>query len=177
METLTEGLGGLAGSAFSIRFSFGVGDFSGSGLFFFVGVSIAFAFGVTSSSSSLLFFPGDFDVLGLGVGDSSSSSFFGGVFFAFGFGVGVGVAFFDFDFRFAAFGVALGRGVSDGVGEATARISSCAFFFFSSVDWARTKTPRSAANAKIVPRKMRSRITGRERNRGECSINPEGFRG
>ena len=79
--------------------------------------------------------------------------------------------------RFAGFGVALGFGVSDGVGEATARISSRAFFFFSSAVSARTKTPRSAANPKIVPRKTRSRITGRDRNRGECAINPEGFRG
>ena len=172
----------MAGSAFSVRFSFGAGDFSASELFFFSGAAVAFAFdfGVTSSSSSPLFFVDDFVVFGFGVGDSSSSSSPVGVFFAFafGFGVGVGVAFFfDFDFRFAGFGVAVGFGVSDGLGEATARISSRAFFFFSSLVWARTKTPTSAVNAKNVPRKTRSRITGRERNRGECVINPEGFRG
>ena len=146
-------------------FGFGVGDSSSSsspaGIFF------AFCFGVTSSSSSPLFLLGDFDALGFGVGDSSSSSSPAGVFLAFGFGVGV--AFF-FDFRFAGFGFAVGSGVSDGVGDATARISSRAFFFFSSVDCARTNTPRRATTEKIVPRKTRSRITGGERNRGDCAI-------
>ena len=159
---VAAGLGVFTGSAFSIRFSFGVADFSGSEFCFFAGVAVAFVFGfgVTSSSSSPLFLPGDF------------------VDFAFGVGVGVGVAFFfDFDFRFAGFGFAVGSGVSDGVGEVTARISSRAFFFFSSLDCARTKTPSNAARAKVVPRKTRSRITGRERNRGDCAINPEGFRG
>lgn len=154
---VAEGLEVLAASAFSIRFGlgvsfsgsvffFGVGDLSASalGLFLLAGVSLALAFGlgVTSSSSSLSpdFLPGDFDAFGFGVGDVSSSS--AGVFFGFGFGVGVGVAFFFvfffvFDFRFAGFGFAIGSGVSDGVGEVTARISSRAFFFFSgSVDWA-----------------------------------------
>ena len=173
---VAEGLGVLAGSAFSIRFGLGVsfsdsafffgeGDFSGSalGLFLVAGVFVgsgvsvlfAFGFGVTFSSSSPVFLPGDF-VFGFGVGDSSSSSselFFGrGVFvgsgvsvgfaFAFGFGVGVGVAFFlVFDFRLAGFGLAVGSGVSDGVGEVIARISSRAlrasrFFFSSSVSCA-----------------------------------------
>jgi hypothetical protein len=171
---VAEGLGVLTGSAFSIRFGFGVsfsesafffgeGDFSSSalGLFFvaglFVGsgvsVAFAFGFGATSSSSSPVFLPGDF-AFGFGVGDSSSSSselFFGrGVFvgsgvsvgfvFAFGFGVGVGF-FLDFDFRLAGFGLAVDSGVSEGVGEVTARISSRAlrasrFFFSSSVSCA-----------------------------------------
>jgi hypothetical protein len=195
---VADGLGVLAGSAFSIRFAFGV-SFSGSvfffevgvlsgsdfGLFWLEGVSLVFAFGfgVTSSSWSLLFLADDF-AFGLGVGDSSSSSpegvFFGrGVFvgsgvsvgFAFGFGVGVAF-FFVFDFRFAGFGFGFGSGVSEGVGEVTARISSRAFFFFgSSVDWARTNAPRIAAKRKTVPRKTRSRITGRERNRAGCVIN------
>jgi len=178
---------------------FGLGLASSDPGFFFdealflvppVSVALAFGFGVGSSSSSPDFFPGDFVALGfgvgdwsssvapevlfgfgLGVGDSSSSSERG--FFAFGFGVGVGVGdgfFFDFDFRFAGFGFAVGSGVSDGVGDATARISSRAFFFFSSVDCARTNTPRRATTEKIVPRKTRSRITGGERNRGDCAI-------
>ena len=179
---VAAGLGVFTGSAFSIRFSFGVADFSGSEFFFFAGVAVAFVFGVgvTSSFASPLFAPGDFVVFDFGVGDLSSSSLPVGVFFAVGFGVGVGVGvafFFDFDFRFAGFGFAVGSGVSDGVGEVTARISSRAFFFFSSLDCARTKTPSNAARAKVVPRKTRSRITGRERNRGDCAINPEGFRG
>ena len=171
---VAEGLGVLAGSAFSIRFGLGVsfsdsafflgeGDFSGSalGLFLVAGVFVgsgvsvlfAFGFGVTFSSSSPVFLLGDF-VFGFGVGDSSSSElFFGrGVFvgsgvsvgfaFAFGFGVGVGVAFFlVFDFRLAGFGLAVGSGVSDGVDEVIARISSRAlrasrFFFSSSVSCA-----------------------------------------
>ena len=196
-----EGLGDLAGSVLSVRLDFGVsfsgsvffgvGDLSGSGLglFLLVGVAVAlsFGFGVSSSSSSLFFFVDAFG-LGFGVGDASSSSSPAGVFFVFGvfgsgvsvgfafalgFGVGVGVAFFFvFDFRFAGFGLAVGSGVSDGVGEVTARISSRAFFFFSwSVDWARTNAPRIAARTKTVPRKTRSRITGRERNRAGCVIN------
>jgi hypothetical protein len=179
-------VGVFAGSAFSIRFGFGLassdsGFFLAEGLFLVPGVSVAlaFGFGVDSSSSSPDFFPGDFVALGFGVGDSSSSSE-AGVFFAFGFGVGVGVGdafFFDFDFRAAGFGFAVGSGVADGVGEATARISSRAFFFFSSLDCARTNTAASATKAKVVPKKARSRITGRERNRGDCAINPEGFRG
>ena len=172
LGVLAAGLGVFAGSVFF----FGVGDCSASvfGLFFFAGVSLALAFGigVTSSSSSPDFLPGDFDAFGFGVGDVSSSS--AGVFFGFGFGfaVGVGVAFFFvFDFRFAGFGLAVGSGVSDGVGEVTARISSRAFFFFSrSVDWAWTNAPRIAASVKAVPRKTRSRITGRERNKAECAI-------
>ena len=172
---VADGLGVFTDSAFSVRFSFGVGDFSVSVFFFFAGgaVSLAFGFGVTSSSSSPDFLPGVFDAFGFGVGDSSSSSSPAGVFFgfAFGFAVGVGVAFFfDFDFRFAGFGFAVGSGVSDGVGDATARISSRAFFFFSSLDCARTKTPRRATTEKIVPRKTRNRITGRERNRGDRLI-------
>jgi hypothetical protein len=170
---VAEGLGVLTGSAFSIRFGFGVsfsepafffgeGDFSGSalGLFFVAGVFVgsgvsvafAFGFGAASSSSSPVFLPGDF-AFGFGVGDSSSSSelFFGrGVFvgsgvslgfvFALGFGVGVGF-FLDFDFRLAGLGLAVGSGVSEGVGEVTARISSRAlrasrFFFSSSVSCA-----------------------------------------
>ena len=200
-EGEAEGLGDLAGSVLSVRLGFGVsfsgsvffglGDLSGSGfgLFLPVGVAVAFSFGfgVTSSSSSLLFFADAFG-FGFGLGDASSSSSPAGVFFVFGalvgsgvsvgfafalgFGVGVGVAFFFvFDFRLAGFGFAVGSGVSDGVGEATARISSRAFFFFSSVvDCARTKAPRIAAKAKPVPRKTRNRITGRERNRAECAI-------
>ena len=175
LGVVAGGVGVFTGSAFSIRFSFGVGDFSASEFFFFAGVAVAlvFVFGVTSSSSSPDFLPGVFDALGFGVGDSSSSSSPAGVFFAFAFGLGVGVGvafFFDFDFRVAGFGVAVGSGVSDGLGEATARISSRAFFFFSSVDCARTKTPRRATTEKIVPRITRSRITGRERNRGDCAI-------
>ncbi|MEY2577680.1 MAG: hypothetical protein QOI49_504 [Verrucomicrobiota bacterium] len=186
-DGVAEGLGDLAGSVLSVRlgfgvsfsdsvFFFGVGDLSASalGLFLLAGVSLAlaFGFGVTSSSSSPDFLLGDFDAFGFGVGDVSSSSPFAGVFFGFGFGVGVGVAFFFvFDFRFAGFGFAVGSGVSDGVGEVTARISSRAFFFFSgSVDWAWTNAPRIAASVKTVPRKTRSRITGRERNRGEGAI-------
>jgi hypothetical protein len=179
---VADGLGVFAGSAFSVRFSFGEGDFSSSAFFFFAGVGVAdpfaFGFGVISSSSSPDFLPGDFVVFDFGAGVASSSSSPAGVFFVFGFGVGVGVAFFfDFALRFAGFGVALDFGVSAGVGDATARISSRAFVFFSSLDCARTNTPRSAAKAKIIPRKTRSRITGRERNRGDCAINPEGFRG
>jgi hypothetical protein len=188
-DGVAEGLGDLPGSVLSVRFGFGVsfsdsvfffgvGDLSASalGLFLLAGVplalAVAFGFGVTSSSSSPDFLPGGFDAFGFGVGDASSSSLFAGVFFGFGFGVGVGVAFFFvFDFRFAGFGFAVGSGVSDGVGEVTARISSRAFFFFSgSVDWAWTKAARIAASVKTVPRKTRSRITGRERNRGECAI-------
>jgi hypothetical protein len=168
-------------------FFLGVEDFSASAFELLrAGVSPFFAFGlgVTSSSSSLLFFADGF-VFGFGVGDASSSSspdglFLGrGVFvgsgvsvgFAFGFGVGVAF-FFVFDFRLAGFGFAVGSGVSDGAGEVTARISSRALFFFcSSVDWARTKAPRIAARMNAVPRKTRSRITGRERNRGGCVIN------
>ena len=167
---LAAGLGVFAGSVFF----FGVGDLSGSafGLFLLAGVSLALllGFGVTSSSSSPDFLPGDFVAFGFGVGDVSSSS--AGVFFGFGFGVGVGVAFFFFfDFRFAGFGFAVGSGVSDGVGEVTARISSRAFFFFSgSVDWAWTNAPRIAASVKAVPRKTRSRITGRKRNKAKCAI-------
>jgi hypothetical protein len=169
---VAAGLGVLTGSAFSLRFSFGVGDFSGSGLLFFEGVAVPLAFGVgvTSSSSSADFLAVDF-ALGFGVAVSSSSSS-EGVFFAFGFGVGVGVAFFfDFDFRAAGFGFAVGSGVSEGVGEVTARISSRAFFFFSSVvDWARTNAVRRATRTRTVPRRARSRITGRERNRGDPAI-------
>lgn len=199
---IAAGLGVLAGSAFSIRFDFGVGssgsdfflgegDLSASEVFLLAGVAVAlaFGFGVTSSSSSPDFLPCDFDAFGFGVGDAFSSSSPPGVFFAFGvfvgsgvslglafalgFGVGVGVAFFFvFDFRLAGFGFAVGSGVSDGVGEVTARISSRAFFFFSgSVDWAWTNAPRTAASAKPVPRKTRSRITGGERNRAEGVIN------
>lgn len=135
---VAEGLGVFAGSAFSIRFGFGLAssdsDFSfGDGLFLLAGVSVAlaFGFGVGSSSSSVDFFAGDFFCFG--VGDSWSSSSRAGVFFDFGLGVGVGVAFFFvFDFRLAGFGVGLGVGVSEGVGEVTARISSRAFFFFCS---------------------------------------------
>ena len=201
---VAEGLGDFPGSGLSVRFGFSfsdsgffveVGDFSdsGFGLFLLAGVSPAFAFGfgVTSSSSLPLFLGDDF-ALGFGVGDSSSASpagifFARGVFvgsgvsvgfvFAFVFGAGVGVAFFfAFDFRVAGFGFAVGSGVSEGVGEVTARISSRAFFFFcSSVDWARRNAPQIAARAKPVPRKTRSRITGRERNRAECVINSRKF--
>ncbi len=197
LDGATEGLGVfaasvLAASVFSARFVFGFSSsdfgFFFDGLFFVPGASVAFAFGfgVGSSSSSPDFLPGDFVAFGFGVGDSSSSSpleaFFAfgfgvgdsssseaGVFFAFGCGVGVGV-FFDFDFRVAGLGFALGSGVAEGVGDATARISSRAFFFFSSVDCARTNTATSATKAKVVPKKTRSRITGRERNRGDCAI-------
>ena len=208
-DALGDGPGVLAGSAFSIRFGFGVasseslfffgeGDFSASGfgLFFAPGffvasgvsLALAFGFGVTSSSSPALFLLGDF-AFAFGVGDSSSSFssaaglFFGrgdfvgsgvsvGFAFAFALGVGVGLAFFlFFDLRLAGFGFAVGSGVADGVGEATARISSRAFFFFSSlVDWARSTLPITAARAQAVPRKTRSRITVGERNRARCSI-------
>jgi hypothetical protein len=132
----TEGLGVFAGSAFSVRFGFGVASsdsifFFGDALFLLAGVSLALGFGVASSSSPADFFAGDF--FGFGVGESSSSPSLGGVFFDFGFGVDVGVAFFFvFDFRLAGFGVGFGVAVSEGVGEVTARISSRAFFFFCS---------------------------------------------
>jgi hypothetical protein len=161
------GLGVFAGSAFSVRFAFGVGssesdfflgdgDLSASAFGFFLpaGVSLGFAFGLgVASSSSPAFFVGDLVALGFGVGDSSSSSS-DGVFFGFALGFGVGLAFFFvFAFLLAGFGFAVGSGVSDGVGEVTARISSRAFFFFSSlVDWARTNAPSIAARAKAVPR-------------------------
>ena len=127
-EIVGDGLGDFAGTAFSVCLGFGVGSFSD----FLAGVAVAlaFGFGVTSSSSED-FFAGDF--LGLGVGESSSSSSVAGVFFDFGLGVGVGdTFFFDFDFRLAGLGVGFGSGVSDGVGDVTARISSRAFFFFGS---------------------------------------------
>ncbi len=173
--------GELKGCGFGVSFSdsaffFGVADLSASalGLFLLAGVSLAlaFGFGVTSSSSSPDFLPGDFDAFGFGVDDASSLSPFAGVFFGFGFAVGVGVALvFVFVFRFAGFGFAVGSGVSDGVGEVTARISSRAFFFFSgSIDCAWTNAPRIAASVTTVPRKTRSRITGRERNRGGGAI-------
>jgi hypothetical protein len=135
---VADGLGVFAGSAFSVRFGFGVASsdsvfFFGDALFLLAGVSVALAlgFGVASSSSSAVFFAGDF--FGFGVGESSSSPSLAGVFFDFGFGVGVGVAFFFvFDFRLAGFGVGFGVAVSEGVGEVTARISSRAFFFFCS---------------------------------------------
>jgi hypothetical protein len=173
-------------------FFLGVEDLSASvfELFLVAGTSPLFAFGlgVTSSSSSSAFFADDF-VLGFGLGDASSSSSPDGVFLgrgvfvrsglsvAFGFGFGVGVAFFfAFDFRLAGFGFAVGSGVSDGAGEVTARISSRAFFFFcSSVDSARTKAARMAARLNAVPRKTRSRITGREGNKGGCVINSRNF--
>lgn len=146
---LGEGVGVLAGSAFSIRvgvasfftpgvffgLAFGAGVSSDSGLFFtpgfFVGSgdSVRFGFGVDSSSSLLAFFG---FVLAFGVDDSSGSGV--GLFFAFGLGVGCVLVF---ALRLAGFGFAFGSGVSAGVGEGTARISSRAFarasrFFFSS---------------------------------------------
>jgi hypothetical protein len=117
--------------------------------------------------------------LGFGVGESSFPSSLAGVFFDFDLGVGVGVAFFfDFDFRLAGFGVAFGSGVSEGVGDVTARISSRAFFFFcSSLVCARTNAPSIPMTARAVPRITRSRITEGDRNRADRVINPEGIRG
>jgi hypothetical protein len=169
----------------------GEGDLPGAGvgLFFFlpgvgVGSGVSSA-AVETSSSSPVFFGEAFD---LGAGDSSASPglfvAFGvlvdsgvdvGVAFALAFGVGVGAGVFfvaGFDFRWAGFGFALGEGVTDGVGEETARISSRAFFFFSSsVDCARTSVPAIAPRASAVPRKTRSRITAGERNKAEGVIN------
>ena len=138
--------------------------------------SVRFGFGVGSSSASPDFFAPDFALL-FGAGDSSGS----GVGLFFGRGVGVGFDFgslLDLDLRFAGFGFAVGSGVSVGAGEATARISSRAlvrasrFFFSSSVNWALTKVATIALRARTVPRKTRSRITGRERNRGERGDQP-----
>jgi hypothetical protein len=168
------------GAAFSeAGFFFGSGDISdsGSGLRLFLGAGLFadagvssdsgffFGFGVTSSSSpplSLLSEVG-FD---FGVGDSSSSAagpflergvFVGSgawVGFALGFGVGGGVLLL-LDFLLAGFGFAFGSGVSDGVGEAIARISSRALrflLFSSSVNSARTSVPTMAPRARAVPR-------------------------
>jgi len=189
------------GSAFSIRsdlgvgvgvapFSFGVGDFfPGVGLFldfaFDLGVGDFFADGV-----GLTFLPGDFVGSGVadgfGVGDSSASSGLGDPFgvvlgsgvpvaFAFAFGVGVGVGDFfavDLAFRFAGFGLALGDGVTDGVGEVTARISSRAVFFFSSLaDCAQTSEPAITPRTSAMTGKTERRITAGERNRAGCVIN------
>src|SRR5438874_7291018 len=63
-----DGLGVFTGSAFSIRFSFGVADFSASEFFFFAGDAVVFGFGVTSSSSSADLLPGVFLAFGFGVG-------------------------------------------------------------------------------------------------------------
>jgi hypothetical protein len=130
---------------FDAFFDFGVGDLveAGVGLPFFAGVLVGS--GVASESPSSSSSPVVFgDAFNFGVGDSSASP---GVFsalgvlvasgvalaFAFVFGVGVGLGvFFAFDFLVAGFGLAAGEGVTDGVGEVTARISSRAFFFFSS---------------------------------------------
>lgn len=172
-------------------FFFGEGDLSGPGVGLFF--DFAFAFGVgdlVDAGVGLPFFAGVFVASGvtvaLGVGDSSASSglfvVFGvlvasgvGVAFAFAFGVGVGVGVFfpfDFAFRSAGFGLAAGEGVTDGVGEVTARISSCAFFFFSSpVDCAWTSEPTIAPPMRAVPRKTRNRITAGERNKAERVIN------
>jgi len=138
-----------------VAFDFGVGDSSGSGvgLFFTAGVllgsgdsaffPVTFGFGVASSSPSLSdFFAADFS-LGFGEGDSSGSGV--ELLLAFGVGVAFGLeleCFFALDLRSAGFGFAVGSGVSDGVGEAIARISSRAlirasrFFFSSSVNCA-----------------------------------------
>lgn len=195
-------LGLFTGSAFSLRsalgvglgdapFFFGVGDLSGSGVGLFLDFPLGFGVGdLVDAGVGLPFFAGVFVASGvavdLGVGDSSASSglfvAFGvlvasgvAVAFAFAFGVGVGVGvFFAFDlaFRSAGFGLAVGEGVTDGVGEETARISSRAFFFFSSpVDCARTSVPTIALTTSAVPRKTRSRITAGERNKAERVIN------
>ena len=140
-----------------VAFDFGVGDASDSGVgfFFIAGVllgsgdsaffSVVFGFGVASSSSSPVdFFVADFS-LDFGEGDSSGSG--AGLFLASGVGVGVAFGlglecFFALDLRSAGFGLAVGSGISDGVGEAIARISSRAllrasrFFFSSSVNCA-----------------------------------------
>ena len=128
-EIVGDGLGDLAGTDLSVCFDLGVGS-SFSDFFFgdAVALALGFGFGVTSSSSAD-FFAGDF--FGFGVGESSPSSLPAGVFFVFGLAVGVGDAF-DFDFRLAGFGVAFGSGVSEGVGDVTARISSLGFFFLGS---------------------------------------------
>lgn len=150
-------------------FAFGVGDFSeaGVGLPFlaglFVASGVAVGLGVGDSSGS----PGLVVAFGVLVGSGVGVAFV----FAFAFGVGVGDGVF-FAFRFAGFGFAVGEGVTDGSGEVTARISSRAFFFFSSsVDCARTSVPRIAPTASAVPRKTRSRITAGEGNRAEGVIN------
>jgi hypothetical protein len=131
---------------FALDFGVGVLLDAGVGLRFFVGVFVGCGVASESASSSPVFFGEAFD---LGVGDSSVSSGLScvlgdlvapgvAVAFAFALGVGVGVGvFFALDFRVAGFGLAVGEGVTEGVGEETARISSRAFFFFSSpVDWA-----------------------------------------
>lgn len=150
-------------------FAFGVGDFSeaGVGLPFLAGVfvasGVAVGLGVGDSSGS----PGLVVAFGVLVGSGVGVPFA----FALAFDVGVGDGFF-FAFRFAGFGFAVGEGVTEGAGEVTARISSRAFFFFSSsVDCARTSVPRIAPTASAVPRKTRSRITAGERNRAEGVIN------
>lgn len=135
-----------AGLFLDFAFDFGVGDLvdAGVGLPFFAGFFVGSGVASESSSSSASVFLGE--AFSLGVGDSSASSglfvAFGvlvasgvAVAFAFAFGVGVGVGVFfavDLAFRLAGFGLAVGEGVTDGVGEVTARISSRAFFFFSS---------------------------------------------
>lgn len=141
------GVGDLSGSGVGLfldfALDFGVGDLveAGVGLPFFAGVFVGSGDSSETLPSSSVFFGEAFD---LGVGDSSASA---GLFVAFGvlvgsgvsvalafaFGVGVGVGvFFGFDFRLAGFGLAVGEGVTDGLGEETGRISSRAFFFFSS---------------------------------------------
>ena len=130
------GVGDLSGSGVGLFFDFpldlGVGDFvdAGVGLPFFVGVLVAsgvpVGLGVGDSSAS----SGLFAVVGVLVASGVAVAFA----FAFGVGVGVGVFFaFDLVFRWAGFGLAFGEGDTEGVGEETARISSRAFFFFSSL--------------------------------------------
>ena len=136
-------------------------------------LSIRFGFGVSSSSAD--FFVPDLALL-FGAGDSSDSGV--GLFpaaGAVGFGFGVG-SFLDLALRFAGFGFAVGSGVSVGVGDAIARISSRALmrasclFFSSSVNCALTKVATIALSARAVPRKRRKRITAGERNRAEGAI-------
>jgi len=90
-----------------------------------------------------------------GVGDSSGAGLFfaPGVAVTLGFGIGVGLVFV-FDLRVAGFGLASGSGVSAGVGDVTARISSRALRFFSSssVNCAFTKVAAIALTARTVPR-------------------------
>lgn len=159
---ITAGAGLCAGSAFSTRsdlgvavgdvpFFFGPGDLSGDGVGLFFDFPFDFGVGdLAEAGVGLPFFAGVFVASGVvdvpGVGDSPASSglvvalgvFVAsgvGVAFAFAFGVGVGVGVFfavDLDLRWAGFGFAVGEGDADGAGEVTARISSRAFFVFSS---------------------------------------------
>ena len=125
------------------------------------GTDVGLGFGVDSSSGSNFFVTGGVS-LGLavffffeGVGSSSSSSGVGRFFAA---GVSEGFALLvPFFFFFAGFGLPVGVEDSEGVGDATVRISSRAFrkasrFFLSaSLICACSKVPNNAVSARAHP--------------------------